>query len=125
MRNDGIVDKGDGRKRMTIYNELYRGSKFALIRKDADLPLVLYGMNKSKPMNVSYSTTPIGERLTDALKVNRLHAGITKAVNKRGLLPDTKGLYKHLSGMRGNFHVRLCKNTKFCKIGSLFFDLKA
>jgi hypothetical protein len=75
---------------MTICNELYRGSKFALIRKDADLPLVLYGMNRSKPMNASYSTTPIGERLTDVLNVNRLRAGITKAVIKRGLLPDTK-----------------------------------
>jgi len=105
MRNNGIVDKGNGRKRMTICNKLYRGSKFALIRKYADLPLVLYGMNESKPMNVSYSTTPIGERLIDALNVNRLRAGITKAVIKRGLLPDAKGLYKHLSGMRGNFHV--------------------
>ena len=82
MSNDGIVDRGNGRKRMTICNELYRGSKFALIRKDADLLLVLYCMNRSKLMNASYSTTPIGERLTDALSVNKLRAGITKAVNK-------------------------------------------
>ncbi len=82
MRNDGIADKGDGKKRMTICNELYRGSIFALIQKDADLPLVLYCMNGSKPMNASYSTMPIGKRLTDALNVNRLRAGITKAVIK-------------------------------------------
>jgi hypothetical protein len=33
---------------MTICNELYRGSRFALIRKDADLPKVFHCMNEGK-----------------------------------------------------------------------------
>jgi len=35
--NNGAEGRGKGKKRMTVCNELYRGSKFALIRKDADL----------------------------------------------------------------------------------------
>ena len=80
MRTDGIVDKGNGKKQMTSRNELYRGSKFALIRKNADLPLVFHCMNGCKPMNVRYSTTLKSERLIDAQSVNRLQTGITKAI---------------------------------------------
>ena len=36
--NDGIEGRGIGKKRMTSCNEVYRGSKFALTRKGADLP---------------------------------------------------------------------------------------
>ncbi len=36
--NDGIEGRGIGKKRMTSCNEAYRGSKFALTRKGADLP---------------------------------------------------------------------------------------
>jgi hypothetical protein len=39
--NNGTEGRGESKKRMTIGNKLYRGSKFALIRKDADL---LYGV---------------------------------------------------------------------------------
>lgn len=39
--SDGIEGIGESKKRMTICNELYKGSKFALIRKDANL---LYGV---------------------------------------------------------------------------------
>ena len=39
--NNGILGIGEGKKRMTIGNKLYRGSRLALIRKDADL---LYGV---------------------------------------------------------------------------------
>ncbi|MRG77288.1 MAG: hypothetical protein C5S33_05945 [ANME-2 cluster archaeon] len=39
--NDGVEGIGESKKRMTFCNEMYRGSKFALIRKDADL---LYGV---------------------------------------------------------------------------------
>jgi hypothetical protein len=35
--NDGIEGRGIGKKRMTSCNEVYRGSKFALTRKRADL----------------------------------------------------------------------------------------
>ena len=65
---------------MTICNELYRGSRFALTRKGADLPMVFHCMNGGKPMNVRYSTTLKSERLTDAQCVNRLQTGITKAI---------------------------------------------
>ncbi len=37
-KNNGIEDKGNGKKRMAICNGMHRGSKFALVRKDADLP---------------------------------------------------------------------------------------
>lgn len=36
-RNDGAEGRGESKKQMTVCNELYRGSIFALIRKDADL----------------------------------------------------------------------------------------
>jgi len=35
--NDGIEGRGFDKKRMTSCNEVYRGSKFALTRKGADL----------------------------------------------------------------------------------------
>jgi hypothetical protein len=35
--NDGIVGKGIDKKRMASCNEMYRGSKFTLTRKSADL----------------------------------------------------------------------------------------
>jgi hypothetical protein len=38
---NGIRGRGESKKRMTIGNKLYRGSRFALIRKEADL---LYGV---------------------------------------------------------------------------------
>jgi len=39
--NNGIRGRGKSKKRMTIGNKLYRGSKFASVQKDADL---LYGV---------------------------------------------------------------------------------
>jgi hypothetical protein len=36
-----IRGRGESKKRMTIGNKLYRGSEFALVRKEADL---LYGV---------------------------------------------------------------------------------
>ena len=36
--NDGTEGIGGGKKRMTACNKTYRGSKFALTRKGADLP---------------------------------------------------------------------------------------
>ncbi len=36
--NDGLEGRGFGKKRMASCNERYRGSKFALTRKGADLP---------------------------------------------------------------------------------------
>jgi len=36
--NEGIEGRGTGKKRMVSCNEMYRGSKFALTRKSADLP---------------------------------------------------------------------------------------
>ena len=78
--DDGIEGRGIGKKRMSICNGVNRGSKFALTRKGADLPEVFRCMDGCKPVNVSNSITPIGERLTDTLKsVNRLQTGITKA----------------------------------------------
>ncbi|KAF5415871.1 MAG: hypothetical protein C5S48_04455 [Candidatus Methanogaster sp.] len=35
--NDGILGRGIGKKRMASCNEVYRGSKFVLTRKGADL----------------------------------------------------------------------------------------
>jgi hypothetical protein len=80
--NDGIEGRGIGKKRMTACNEVYRGSKFALTRKGADLPEVFRCMNGGKPTNVRYSITPkTGERLTNTrMSVNGLQTGITKAV---------------------------------------------
>ena len=65
-RDDGAEGRGNGKKQMTICNELYRGSRFALTRKGADLPVVFHCMNGGKPINVRYSTTLKSERLTDA-----------------------------------------------------------
>ena len=65
---------------MATYNELYRGSKFALTRKGADLPVVFRCMNGGKLMNVRHSKTLKSERLTDAQCVNRLQTGITKEI---------------------------------------------
>ena len=78
--NDGLEGRGIGKKRRVTCNELYRGSKFALTRKGADLSMVFHCMNGGKPINVRYSTTLKSERLTDAQCVNRLQTGITKAV---------------------------------------------
>jgi hypothetical protein len=39
--NNGTEGRGESKKRMTIGNKLYRGSIYALIRKEADL---LYGV---------------------------------------------------------------------------------
>jgi hypothetical protein len=36
--NNGTVDKGNGKKQMAFCNGMHRGSKFALVRKDANLP---------------------------------------------------------------------------------------
>ena len=105
--NDGLGGIGIGKKRMTACNEMYRGSKFALTRKGADLPEVFHCMNGGKPVNASSSITPkTGERLVDTRRdVNGLQSGITKAVLERKLLPDTERVVKCLSGMKGNFHV--------------------
>ena len=65
-RDDGAEGRGNGKKQMTICNELYRGSKFAFAQKGADLPVVFHCMNGGKPINVRYSTTLKSERLTDA-----------------------------------------------------------
>jgi len=35
--DNGAEGRGESKKQMTVCNELYRGSRFALIRKDADL----------------------------------------------------------------------------------------
>ena len=80
--NEGADGIGIGKKRMTACNELYRGSKFALTRKGADLPVVFCCMKGGKPVNVRYSITPkTGERLADTRRsVNGLQTGITKAV---------------------------------------------
>ena len=64
--NDGPEGRGIGKKRKATCNELYRGSRFALTRKGADLPVVFHCMNGGKPMNVRYSITLKSERLTDA-----------------------------------------------------------
>jgi len=39
--NNGTEGRGESKKQMTIGNKLYRGSEFALVRKEADL---LYGV---------------------------------------------------------------------------------
>ena len=97
--DDGSEGSGNGKKRMSVCNELDRGSNFASTRKGADLPTVFHCMNGGKPMNVRCSTTLKSERLTDAQCVNRLQTGITKAVIEIKLLPDTKRVMKGLSRM--------------------------
>ncbi len=62
--NDGIKGRGIDKKRKASCNESYKGSKFALTRKSADLPVgvSLY----ARMQNVSSSITPLkGEKLTD------------------------------------------------------------
>jgi hypothetical protein len=82
--NEGAEGRGIGKKRMTTCNELYRGSKFALTRKGADLLSVSCCMKRGKPVNAKYSITPkTGERLADTRRsVNGLQTRITKAVIK-------------------------------------------
>ena len=46
--DDGIAGNGDSKKRMASCNEVYRGSKFALTRKSADLLKVFHCMNGGK-----------------------------------------------------------------------------
>jgi RNA-directed DNA polymerase len=98
-KNDGAGGRGIGKKRMTSCNEVYRGLKFALTRKGADLPEVFCCMNGGKPVNVNSSITPlIGERLADMQPkfqwididwnevekhVNRLQTRIVEAVKRR------------------------------------------
>ena len=81
--DDGIEGRGVSKKRMLIRNGLDRGSNFASIRKDANLLMVFSCVNGNKPMNVRYSTTPKGERLTNSY-VNGLLSGITKSVKTTG-----------------------------------------
>jgi len=85
--------RGIGKKRKSVCNGLDRGSKFALTRKGADLPVVFHCMNGGKPMNVRYSTTLKSERLTDAQCVNRLQTGITKAIIEM-ITAARQGLWK-------------------------------
>lgn len=77
--DEGIEGRGFSKKRMSICNRLDRGSKFASIRKDANLLMVFSCVNGNKPMKVRYSTTPIGERLTNNF-VSGLLSRITKSV---------------------------------------------
>ena len=79
--DDGIEGKGFSKKRMPIFNGSDRGSKFALIRKDADLLMVFSCVNGNKLTNVRFSKTPKGERLTDS-NVSELLSRITKSVMK-------------------------------------------
>ena len=60
--NDGIEGRGIGKKRMTPCNEAYRGSKFVLTRKGADLPNGVSLYERGKPVNVSSSITPLKAR---------------------------------------------------------------
>jgi hypothetical protein len=64
VRDDnGAAGRGYGKKRMPVSNRPDIG--YALIRKDADFPLVFHCMNRDKPKNVRKSITPNGEMLTD------------------------------------------------------------
>ncbi len=54
--NDCAEGRGYGKKRMVARNRLHRGAS-ALIRKDADFPLVFHCMNRDKPMNMRKSIT--------------------------------------------------------------------
>ncbi len=51
MANDGLWGRGFGKKRMTSCNERYRGTKFALTRKGADLPNGVSLYDGGKPVN--------------------------------------------------------------------------
>ena len=50
--DDGAEVRGIGKKRKATCNQLHRGSKFAFIRKDADLPVVFHCMNGGKPIEM-------------------------------------------------------------------------
>ncbi len=64
VRDDNDTEgKGYGRKQMAARNKLHRGT--ALIRKDANFPLVSYCMNRDKLRNMRQSITPNGEMLID------------------------------------------------------------
>jgi hypothetical protein len=61
-RDDNDTEgKGYGTKQMAAHNRLHRG--VALIRKDADFPLVSHCMNRDKLRNMRKSITPNGEML--------------------------------------------------------------
>lgn len=77
--DEGIEGRGFSKKRMSICNGLDRGSNFASIRKDANLLMVFSCVNGNKLTKVRYSTTPIGERLTENF-VSGLLSRITKSV---------------------------------------------
>jgi hypothetical protein len=62
---NNIGGKGYGKKRMAARNKLHRGTKSALIRKNADFPLVSHCMNRDKPLNMRKSIMPNGEILID------------------------------------------------------------
>ncbi len=64
VRDDNDAEgKGYGRKQMAARNKLHRG--IALVRKDADFPLVSHCMNRDKLRNMRKSITPNGEMLID------------------------------------------------------------
>jgi hypothetical protein len=64
VRDDNDAEgRGFGKKQMAARNKLYRG--IALIRKDADFPLVSHCMNRDKLRNMRKSITPNGEILID------------------------------------------------------------
>ena len=62
--DDDAGGRGYGKKQMVAGNRLHRGVS-ALIRKDADFPLVSHGMNRDKPMNMRKSITLKCEMLID------------------------------------------------------------
>ncbi|MDO8727313.1 MAG: hypothetical protein Q7J35_14680 [Candidatus Methanoperedens sp.] len=62
VRDDNDTEgKGYGKKQVAARNKLHRG--IALIRKDADFPLVSHCMNRDKLRNMRKSITPNGEML--------------------------------------------------------------
>jgi hypothetical protein len=63
-RNDNNAEgRGYGKKQTAARNKLHRG--IALIRKDADFPLVSHCRNRNKLRNMRKSITPNGEILID------------------------------------------------------------
>ncbi len=82
--DDGAAGRGFGKKRMPVSNRPDIG--YALIRKDADFPLVSHGMNRDKPMNMRKSITPNGEMLIDAVALLDCKLEI-----QRQILPPDKG----------------------------------
>ncbi len=65
--DDDAGGRGYGKKQMVTGNRLHRGVS-ALIRTDADFPLVSHGMNRDKPMNMRKSITLKCEMLIDTKK---------------------------------------------------------